>query len=162
MLVSFFEHTHVLALADALHELNRHYFGESASPQEVVQEHLVSDILGPHSGVQIVTALDGKRVAGLATISLLYPAPQEQAQLFMKDLYVCQAWRGQGVGEKIMRFLAQHALSMNCIRFDWTTEKTNPGAMSFYERLGAKRVQEKVYYRMGPEAILELAKTPNC
>jgi GNAT superfamily N-acetyltransferase len=158
MLVAFFEHLNTDALVDAFYELSKHYFGESASPREAVRAHVVSAILGPSSGVRVVTALDGGRVAGLATLSLLYPAPQERAQLFMKDLYVCEAWRGQGVGEKIMRFLAQYAVSMNCIRFDWTTERSNQGAMSFYERLGAARVEEKVYYRLEPEAILDLAR----
>jgi GNAT superfamily N-acetyltransferase len=161
MLVAFFEHTDVEALVDALYELNRHYFGHDASTLEVIRAHVVSANLGPDSGVRVVTALDGGRVAGVATVSLLYPAPQERAQLFMKDLYVCEAWRGQGVGQEIMRFLAQYAVSKNCIRFDWTTERTNQGAMSFYERLGARRVEEKVYYRMSPEVILELAQSQN-
>jgi GNAT superfamily N-acetyltransferase len=161
MLVAFFEPTNTEPLVDAFHDLSRHYFGDGTSPREVLRTHVVTAILGPDSGVRVVMALDDGKVAGLATVSLLYPAPQDRAQLFMKDLYVCRAWRGQGVGEEIMRFLAEYAVSKNCIRFDWTTERNNQGAMSFYERLGASRVEEKVYYRMSPEAIVALAQGRN-
>jgi ribosomal protein S18 acetylase RimI-like enzyme len=56
-----------------------------------------------------------------------------------------------------MQFLAAHAVKLNCVRFDWTTEETNPGAMAFYARLGAERVKEKVYYRLTGSALLALA-----
>jgi GNAT superfamily N-acetyltransferase len=76
----------------------------------------------------------------------------------MKDLFVRQRWRSKGVGERIMQFLAVYAVSLNCARFDWTTENTNAGAMAFYKRLGAEQVTQKVYYRLTGAALEALAK----
>jgi GNAT superfamily N-acetyltransferase len=158
MKIVFYDPTWFEPLADALHELDQHYFGQQGASREAVAAHLHREMLGPDSGVQIVLAADGQRVAALATFALLYPAPQQRAQLFMKDLYVCHAWRGQRVGERIMQFLAQHAMAKNCVRFDWTTETDNPRAMQFYERLGAERVTSKVYYRASGDALERLAR----
>lgn len=145
------------ALVDAMHALDHHYFGERAAARAEVERSVATGLLGSDSGVRLAVAVDGHRIAGLATFALLYPAPEQRAQLFMKDLYVCQAWRGRRVGEELMRFLARYAVSKACIRFDWTTEESNDGAIAFYERLGARRVKEKVYYRLTGDEIAGLA-----
>ncbi len=146
------------ALAPVFAELHRHYAGDAAPPLATVAANLRDRVLAPGSGVRVVTARQGGRIAALATVALLYPAPGAQGQLFMKDLYVCDGWRGHGVGEQLMRFLAAQALAEGCVRFDWTTETGNPGAVAFYERLGAQRVQEKIYFRLTGAALQALAR----
>jgi GNAT superfamily N-acetyltransferase len=122
-----------------------------------VRANLVDGLFGPDTGVRVVQVLDGEQVAALATVSLLYPAPGAKGQLFMKDLFVRAAWRGQGLGEALMRWLARYAIEQGCVRFDWTTETGNPAAIAFYEQLGAARVTEKVYFRLTAEALNDLA-----
>ena len=146
------------ALVRAMHELDQHYFGARGASAEALSQSLKQGLLGADSGVQVLVALDGAEIAGLAPYSLLYPAPQQGGQLFMKDLFVRQAWRGQGLGEQLMRRLAAYAVEKNCVRFDWTTESGNQGAMAFYERLGAQAVTEKVYYRLSGAELQALAE----
>lgn len=153
----FYEPALFPALVDAMHELDRHYFGERAARRAEVERGIAAGLLGSDSGVRLAVAVDDGTIAGLATFALLYPAPEQRAQLFMKDLYVRQAWRGRRVGEELMRFLARYAVRKACIRFDWTTEESNAGAIAFYERLGAKRVSDKVYYRLTGDEIAGLA-----
>jgi hypothetical protein len=45
------------------------------------------------------------------------------------------------------------AIERSCGRFDWTAETGNHDALGFYDRLGARRVEEKVYYRFDGEAL---------
>ncbi|NJN36152.1 MAG: GNAT family N-acetyltransferase [Nitrospiraceae bacterium] len=157
MHLQLFEPQYFGALVAAVAELERHYFGAAAVEPSAIESSLRSGMLSEDSGVQVLLALDGSEVAGFATFSLLYPAPEQRAQLFMKDLFVRQQWRSTGLGEKLMKHLAAFAVQKNCIRFDWTTERTNKGAMSFYERLGALPVAEKVYYRLTGKALESLA-----
>lgn len=145
-------------LAQAFLELHRHYVGDAAPSPEAVARNLRDEVLAPGAGVRVLVARDGERIAGLATFAILYPAPDAQGQLLMKDLYVRAAWRGQGVGESLMGFLARHALARGCVRFDWTTETGNPRAIDFYERLGARRVPEKVYFRLAGEELARFAR----
>jgi len=157
MKIDFFSADQTEAVVDAFHALSRHYHGEAALPREAVRRNLLDNVLAPDSGVRIVVASDGAEVAGVATIALLYPAPQERGQLFMKDLFVRDPWRSTGLGEQLMRFIARHAVARGCVRFDWTTERTNTGAVAFYERLGAKVVPEKVYFRLTGDELTALA-----
>jgi ribosomal protein S18 acetylase RimI-like enzyme len=48
-----------------------------------------------------------------------------------------------------------------CVRFDWSAETDNPDALAFYDRLGAKRVAEKIYYRLEGEGLQQLAAGPS-
>lgn len=157
MQLQFYEPSLLEPMVRAFHDLDRHYFGPAAADEATIRHNLLNNVLGADSGVRLVVAMDGQAVAGFASVSLLYPAPQQRPQLFMKDLYVCEAWRSRGVGERLMRFLARYALERGCVRFDWTTETNNRGAMAFYERLGATTVPEKVYYRLTGDAIAALA-----
>jgi len=157
MQVCLFDNPSHDGLAQAFVELHQHYFGKSAPTPEAVRENLKTDILGPDSTTRVVVAMEAEQVAGLATFAILYPAPGARGQLFMKDLYVRNAWRGRGVGEQIMGFLARYAVSNNCVCFDWTTETGNAGAINFYKRLGATHVQEKVYFRLAGEDLVAFA-----
>ncbi|MEJ6005161.1 GNAT family N-acetyltransferase [Paucibacter sp. AS339] len=156
MHIQAFDQSLFPALVQAMHELDQHYFGAQGASIEALTLSLQRGLLGADSGVRIVVALDGDEIAALATYTLLYPAPQQRGQLFMKDLFVRQRWRSQGLGEQLMRYLAAYAVQKDCLRFDWTAENGNTGAMAFYERLGAEHVTEKVYYRISGEALLNL------
>jgi GNAT superfamily N-acetyltransferase len=145
------------SVTDLLHDMSIHYNGGNASSREAVRANLLENILGPNSGVDLVVALDGNRVCGMAAISLLYPAPKEQAQLFMKELYVHSADRGAGIGEKLMQWLAKYALENRCIRFDWTVDEANAQALRFYNELGATHIKNKLYFRFAGESLRALA-----
>lgn len=157
MKIRFFSAEDTESTADLLHDMSVHYNGSSASSREAVRSNLVENILAPISGVQLVVAVDGQRVVGLAAISLLYPAPKERAQLFMKELYVHSSERGAGIGEKLMHWLASYALEHGCARFDWTVDEANSGALRFYTDLGATHVKDKLYFRFAGESLEALA-----
>jgi GNAT superfamily N-acetyltransferase len=145
------------SVAELLREMSCHYNGANASSLEVVRANLVTNILGTHSGVRLVVAIIHRRVVGVATVSLLYPAPKERAQLFMKELYVLSAERGAGIGTKMMHWLAQYAVQNNCARFDWTVDESNVEATRFYRSLGAKHVKDKLYFRFTGEELQAFA-----
>jgi GNAT superfamily N-acetyltransferase len=58
--------------------------------------------------------------------------------LYLEDLYVQPAWRGQGVGRALLIHLAQLAVARGCGRFEWCVLDWNAGAIGFYERMGAQ------------------------
>lgn len=157
MHLGMFEGPDVEPLADVFAELFGHYFGDTAPSREAVRGYLAGQVLAAGSTTRVVVARDGADIAGLATFAVLHPGPGVQGQLFMKDLFVRQAWRGRGVGERLLGFLARLAVSEGCARLDWTTERDNPGAIRFYERLGASVVPEKVYFRLAGEALAAVA-----
>ena len=155
--IAFFSEDQLESVVDLLYDMSAHYNGSNASDRESVKHNLVHNILGKDSGVRLIVASDAGRAIGLACISLLYPAPKERGQLFMKEIYVVSGRRDGGVGRAIMRFVAQYAIEKSCTRFDWTVDDTNPKAIEFYRALGATHVKGKVYFRFSEAQLLEFA-----
>jgi ribosomal protein S18 acetylase RimI-like enzyme len=141
------------SVAELLRDMSVHYNGGNASTLEAVRGNLISNILGPNSGVRLMVASAGPQVVAIAAISLLYPAPKEKCQLFMKELYVHSQHRGSGIGEAMMIWLAKYAVEHECVRFDWTVDRSNPGAVRFYDELGAAHVADKLYYRFDGKSL---------
>lgn len=148
MQIAFYQPEYLETVADLLREMSVHYNGSDASSREQVRRNLVENMLGRHSGVQLVLALEADRAVGLASISILYPARKERGQLFMKELYVVSDHRGRGIGKALMQFVARHALDTGCTRFDWTVDAADHDAAGFYRQLGASALPEKLYFRL--------------
>ncbi|MEL6167248.1 MAG: GNAT family N-acetyltransferase [Pseudomonadota bacterium] len=145
------------ALAALCVETNRHYYGPINGDEEMSSATAAALIQG-RSGCTALLALEGEAAIAFATFTIVHLAPNANGTLFLKELFVSKRARGTGVGEQVMRHLARMAVEMGCARFDWTAETDNPRAMAFYDRLGAPRVEEKVYYRLTGTDLSTFAK----
>ena len=145
------------ALAELLHDMDRHYWGDDAPSAADWSRFLDAVVLPASKSCEIVVAEQDGRLLGLATFAIVYPAAMLSGQMFMKELYTTAEARSRGVGRRIMAFLARLAAERGCSRIDWVTERSTPRAMAFYDRLGAERMDQRVYYRLGGEALAALA-----
>ena len=143
-------------LGALFHASDVHFWGPAAASREAMAEHVRDSVLGAPT-CETALAECGGAPTGFATFAILYPAPGPAGQLFLKNLFILANARGRGVGRAFMSFLARLAVDRGCSRFDWTAETDNPAALAFYDRLGAQRVEEKVYYRFDGEALKALA-----
>ena len=75
----------------------------------------------------------------------------------MEDLFVKEAARGRGYGEKILRYLAGVALEEGCGRFEWTVLDWNQPAINFYEKMGAQILKEWRICRVAGDGLSSLA-----
>lgn len=57
--------------------------------------------------------------------------------LFLEDLFIQKAYRGNGFGKAIMYTLAQLSINLNCNRFVWQALDWNEPALKFYNSIGA-------------------------
>jgi len=69
--------------------------------------------------------------------------------------------RGQGVGRALMRALAREARRRGCGRMEWLVLAWNRPAISFYEGLGATRLDDWLTYRLTAEGLRRLAEEPD-
>ncbi|HPE83504.1 MAG: GNAT family N-acetyltransferase [Aequorivita sp.] len=58
--------------------------------------------------------------------------------LHLEDLIVKEAWRGKGIGEALYKKTMQFAFNQGLKRVAWDVLDWNTGAIKFYERSGAK------------------------
>ena len=76
-----------------------------------------------------------------------------QPGLYLEDLYVKPAWRGQGLGGALLRHLAALANERGCGRFEWSVLDWNVNAIAVYEGLGATVMPEWRICRLSGEAL---------
>ncbi|RDZ25951.1 GNAT family N-acetyltransferase [Lysobacter silvisoli] len=109
------------------------------------QAHLLADaasLAADASRYQALLAeIDGVAV-GFVSYTLGYSIWWRGDCLALDDLYVTDAARGQGVGERLMRAVAEVCVQRGLAHARWTVETGNGGARRFYRRIGAQ-VREK-------------------
>jgi ribosomal protein S18 acetylase RimI-like enzyme len=141
-------------LAPLLEELLAHY-SMPAPDRERIRAALVEQ----PPGVEMLVAFDAAETPiSFASFAQIFPGLATAPQFYMKELYVAASHRGTGLGEAMMRELAKIAHARGCTRVDWTTQVDNVGARAFYERIGARVVEEKVYFRLDAEGIAALTR----
>lgn len=99
----------------------------------------------------------GEEVIGIAIYFYNYSTFLAQKGLHLEDLFVKEAARGRGYGEKILRYLAGVALEEGCGRFEWTVLDWNQPAINFYEKMGAQILKEWRICRVAGDGLSSLA-----
>uniref|UniRef100_F7CDQ7 Spermidine/spermine N1-acetyltransferase family member 2 n=1 Tax=Equus caballus TaxID=9796 RepID=F7CDQ7_HORSE len=80
--------------------------------------------------------------------------------VYLEDIYVKPEYRGQGIGSKIIRKVAEVALDKGCSQFRLAVLDWNKRAMDLYKALGAQDLTEAEgwhSFRFEREAMRELA-----
>lgn len=144
------------ALGALFSEMAAHYFPDR-SYDAATAAQAVADFQRTWPGADVLLAFAGDRPVGFATLNMQLPADGLASAMYLKELYVAADARSLGVGEALMRTVARLARTRGCARLDWATERHNPGAMRFYERLGGQRRDDVVLYRLDRPGIAALA-----
>ncbi|HLY45344.1 MAG TPA: GNAT family N-acetyltransferase [Stellaceae bacterium] len=103
----------------------------------------------------ILAFLDGEP-AGVALFHPRFSTWLGRPCLYLEDLYVTEAARGQGVGRRLMARLAAIAVARQWGRIDFHVLEWNP-ARRFYERLGLGHVGDWLRYGGDEAALRSLA-----
>ncbi len=141
----------VIALIRGLAE-----FEKLPGPDEAAAARFTEDAVGPAPRFQLdVAERDGEVVAyavSFATYSTFLARPG----LYLEDLFVRPDVRGRGLGEALLRRLAQEAVARGCARFEWTVLDWNVRAQKFYRSMGASILPEWHVCRVDGEALAKL------
>ncbi len=105
---------------------------------------------------RFVLGFAGGAPLGFASFAVVHPSSGLHGLMFLKDVFVMAEHRGQGVGERIMRFLAEFCARQGLGHIDWVVE--NEPSQQFYERLGATLQPHKQFMRLGGQALADLAE----
>ncbi len=144
------DETAIAALCAELDE----FYGDLPEGLPAERAAQVRDILfGAPPLAYALVAWDGSAPAGFAAYSFLWPAAGLTASLYLKELYVADAYRRTGVGAQLMDGLYDIARRRGLSRVEWTTDTSNEGAQAFYEALGAKPLPSKIFYRVAGDDL---------
>ncbi len=105
----------------------------------------------------LIAELDGTPVA-FALYFLAYSTWRGRPTLYLEDLFVRPAARGNGVGRALMGALARQAIQLGCARFVWQVLDWNTPSIRFYESLGAEVQREWLTVRLEGDSLRRLAE----
>ena len=105
------------------------------------------------SGIQIWVAMQDDELAGAV-------ASREAAgEAEILNLAVAPAWRGRGMGRRLMETALEDAVSAGVRRVFLEVRESNTGARAFYFRLGfAEAGRRRGYYQQPAEDALLLSR----
>lgn len=93
-----------------------------------------------------LVAEDEDHMAGMLVYYFLPYTAQNKPEMYMKELYVEEGYRGQKIGEQLMNALKTEAVKNNCSQIKWMVAPWNKSGQKFYERLGAKENKDWLNY----------------
>ena len=105
----------------------------------------------------LIGEIDGTP-AGFALFFHNYSTWLAKPGIYLEDLYVSPAARGEGLGKALLISLARLAVERNCGRLEWSVLDWNEPAIQFYRSLGAISMDEWTVNRVTGETLTNLAE----
>lgn len=127
---------------------------------EVVADEtaLARTLFGERRVAEVVIAEHEGAPAGFALFFHSYSTFLGRPGIYLEDLFVRPELRGRGIGETLLAFLARIAVERGCGRLEWSVLDWNEPAIRFYERLGARAMNEWTVFRVAGEGLEGLAR----
>ncbi len=128
-------------------------------PHEVVatEEGLRASLFGPVPAAEVVIAEADGMAVGFAIFCHNYSTFLGRRGLWLEDLFVRPACRGQGIGRALLEHLAEVAVARGCGRLEWSVLDWNVDAIRFYRSLGAVPMDDWTTFRVTGQALARLA-----
>jgi GNAT superfamily N-acetyltransferase len=104
----------------------------------------------------LLAEFDGQ-VVGYAIYFFTYSTFRARPTLYLEDVFVIPEQRGQGAGVALFRACAREAVAQSCARMEWQVLSWNRPSIEFYQRLGARHLEDWLPFRLDDEALLAVA-----
>ncbi len=121
------------------------------------EETLRSTLFGPNASAHAVIAYDGEEPVAFAVYFFNYSTFSASRGLYLEDILVRPTHRRSGVGRRLFSYLAQKALDHGCDRLELLVLNWNKSAIQFYEKLGAKPLDQWTVFRLSETNLRQLA-----
>lgn len=114
---------------------------------------IARDFFGPRKLAECDLAFADGEAVGIATYYWTYGSFAAARGLFVEDIFVRPAFRGHGYGKALFRNLAAEALKAGATKVEWLVLDWNETAMEFYNKIGARPVDDWRIFRLKGEAL---------
>jgi GNAT superfamily N-acetyltransferase len=95
--------------------------------------------------------------AGFAVWFINFSTFSGRSGIYLEDLFVRPALRGNGIGKALLVHLAQQCVANGWSRLQWAVLDWNAPSIEFYKSLGAVLMDEWTVCRVGGTALTALA-----
>jgi GNAT superfamily N-acetyltransferase len=131
---------------------------EKLSHEVVATEEILTETLfGPKAHAEVIISYWDNQPIGFVLFFHNFSTFLGKHGIYIEDLYVKPEMRGKGIGLKLLQYIAQLGLERNCGRIEWWVLDWNETAIGFYNRIGAKAMDEWTVFRVDGQALTDLA-----
>ncbi len=103
----------------------------------------------------VIGELDGA-AQGFALFFHNFSTFEGRPGIYLEDLFVREPARGSGLGQALLAHLAALAVERDCARLEWSVLDWNAPAIGFYEKLGARAMDDWTVMRLDGAALTGL------
>ena len=98
--------------------------------------------------------------AGFALFHSTFSTWEARPGIWLEDLYVPPVHRRAGVGAALLAHLARITVERGCARLEWAALDWNELALGFYDKLGARRLDDWILHRLDGARLTQVAGEP--
>jgi GNAT superfamily N-acetyltransferase len=123
------------------------------------EDILRSSLFGARPAAEVVIAHADAEPAGFAVYFQTFSTFLGRPGVYLEDLYVSPAWRGRGLGRRLLAHVAGVAVDRGYGRMEWSVLDWNDLALDVYRKIGARPMDEWTVQRLTGDALRELASS---
>lgn len=129
------------------------------APNDVTatEDGLTEVLFGEKPAAEVLLAFENETAVGFAVFFYNFSTWLGRPGLYLEDLFVRPEDRGKGYGRALLIHLAEIARDRGCGRMEWAVLDWNEPAIKFYQKLGAKPMDEWTVFRLTRDEIAKLA-----
>lgn len=114
---------------------------------------LADHLFGTPTYAEAIVAESQGQLIGFALFFKNYSTFLTKPGLYLEDLYVQEAYRGQGTGKALLKAVAQIANDRGYGRLEWSVLDWNETAIAFYKKMGAEVLPDWRICRVTEESL---------
>ena len=149
----------IVADVPVILELIRALATYERAPNDVTatEDGLTEVLFGEKPSAEVLLAFENETAVGFAVFFHNFSTWLGRPGLYLEDLFVRPEDRGKGYGHALLIELAKIARDRGCGRMEWAVLDWNEPAIKFYQKLGAKPMDEWTVFRLTRDEIAKLA-----
>ena len=121
---------------EQIHALNQQFSHFIKTPEKFMIS--IEDMISEQDHFEILVAEeDNGKIIGFATTFIAWYSWIGKS-LYLDDLFVAEAYRGNGLGSKLMDAVISKAKEKGCKKIKWQVSRWNEKAIDFYKKKGAE------------------------
>ncbi len=129
-------------------------------PDPDARRRLATDAVAEPSRFRTLLAEVDGEIVGYAIYFFTYSTFRARPTLYLEDVFVLPERRGQGAGVGLFRACAREAVASDCARMEWQVLSWNEPSIAFYERLGARHLDDWLPFRLEDAALRAVGQSP--
>ena len=110
------------------------------------EEHLIKHLFSNTPSLYCLIVENEDKIIGYATYMKQFSTWDARYYIYMDCLFMKEASRGFGTGEKLIVKIKEHGRELGCSQMQWQTPEFNKRAMKFYDRIGANGKTKERYF----------------